>query len=184
MKQHMVLLAGLAAALLLSLPAAAGDEAALVAVEGKVILSGNRPHTSAVMVAEGERLTLTGPLSEELRQLQNVPVRLVGKRRGSPGQGVGRMLEVLAYAPTADGYGKPPRVVVGVVVQQGTTWLLADLGSAHLYQCTGKLPTGLTDAAGAKVAVTGKATRSTGAAVSFVVESFQVVAAAGQYPLN
>lgn len=173
--RRIVLLAALGLLLGAAPALGATTGATLVAREGRVILSGNAPFISVVLISGEERLAITGALTRELRKLQEVPLRVVGWRKDSVSPGLPPLLDVLGYAPVSDGYGKAPRLLVGTLARQGADWLLVDPGSARLYQLMGSLPPGLEDNDGAKVLLRGRAVKGKVTPLGFKVEGFQVI---------
>jgi hypothetical protein len=158
--------------------------ATLVGLEGQAGISGNAPFLNVIFATGGAGLEVTGGFLDELRKLQGVPLRVIGWRKDGVKPGFGPFLEVLAYAPVADGYGKSPRLVTGVLSRQRDGWFLADLGSARLFRLVGRLPAGIEAADGAKVLLRGKTVKGHGPAVDFAADGVQVLAPAGKYRLG
>lgn len=90
---------------------------ALEHLSGRVFVTGSEPWTSVTLVPpQGRGVTLVGDLQGELRRLSGAAVRVVGARRGRPGD-----LDVESYV-VLEVDGDVPKV--GILRERdGTLWL-------------------------------------------------------------
>ena len=114
-------------------------------LSGKVFVTGAEPWTSITLVpTKGRGVTLVGNLQGELRRLSGAAVRVVGARRGRPGE-----LDVESY-DVLDVDGEVPKV--GTLTVIDGTLMLAGRDTVQL----AKPPGELREMEGAKVWIVGR----------------------------